>query len=144
VEEELLRLKKHLETLSVAMSALGGLLFFGAAYGVFVWVGASVRESLSPKCTLAEDGGLRIGGSGDGPFIITHVVGYGPKGRNVAALPEPFAIVESGGMKLSLAELKKLHWYGADSKVPVRFPEGSTWRVLYLRPEYSPERESSP
>ncbi|WP_394793168.1 hypothetical protein [Armatimonas sp.] len=143
MEEELQRLRKQVATLSLAMSVLGCLLFVGAAWSGLLWMRASVRESFSPKCSPAEDGGVRLSAM-DGPFVVTHVVAQGPRGRNIAALPEPFGWIESGSYEIPLTQLKKLHWYGADGKVPVEFPEGSTWRVLYLCPEYSPQKQTTP
>ena len=137
MEEELQRLRRGYAILSSVVTVL--LLALLAIAG-WQWLTLSVRQSLSPQCFQSEDGGVRFSATSDGPFVVTHVVGYGPKGRNVAALPEPVASIESGGYEIPLAVLKKLHWYGADSKVSVEFPEGSTWRVLYLRAEYSREK----
>jgi hypothetical protein len=61
------------------------------------------------------DGSLSIYSGGDGPFVITHLV----EARAIAPLPRRMAIIESGHVRLSKAEVDKLEWFAIRSGEPL-------------------------
>jgi hypothetical protein len=83
------------------------------------------------------NGDLTIYASQDGPFVITHLMTYGENedGKRVAALDPPVAYIDSRGVTIPAAKIKKLVWLNTwgERKPPPR--AGAIIHILYLRPE---------
>lgn len=73
----------------------------------------------------------------DGPFLVTHLVRYGTPSeadKAVAALPQPLAIIDSGGATIPRDLYRKLVWRNfLGQRVPAP-PEGAPVGALYTRP----------
>lgn len=89
------------------------------------------RSSLTVE-SQGED--LRIKTTSDGPFVITHLMatGYSDSDTRVAALPQPLACIDSGG--LIIPKVADLDWRDTRGEVASP-PSSSTLQALILRPE---------
>ena len=135
MQEELRQLRNWNITLMV-------MFVMGAAVGGANYLLHRAQENAwKLDCEKTNEGGLVLHGM-DGPYVVTHIVAM--PSRSVATLPEPLGWIESGSYEIPLATLKKLKW-SAGGRMSTTFPENSTsWRVLYLNPQYSPEKETTP
>ena len=75
--------------------------------------------------------------SGDGPWMLIHLVVYRADGyrRAVAQLPEPVTIIESGALYFSREEINSLPWLGIDGKGQEPPGVGEAIGVMYVVPK---------
>lgn len=112
--------------------------------GATLWVGSAAlnraRESTQRLSVYWREGGLALRSASDGPFLVTHLALIGTPTeaeKAVAQLPEPLAIIDSGGATISRDIYRKLVWRNFLGN-PVPSPqEGAPVRALYTRPVYS-------
>lgn len=85
-------------------------------------------------------GGLTLRSASDGPFLVTHLALIGTSReaeKAVAQLPEPLAIIDSGGAGISHDTYRKLVWKNfLGNPVPPPQP-GAPLRALYTHLIYS-------
>lgn len=116
------------------------LLLVGAvAWGAqHMWI----QERLETRALRMRwgEGGLKLYSASDGPFLVTHLVRLPgmDADKAVARLPDPLAIIDSGGAVVTREAYRKLVWRNYLG-TPVAAPaEGSPLHALYTRPQYTP------
>jgi hypothetical protein len=120
------------------------LLIVGAA---FLWARYQLEER-HHALTLSWDGAdVRLYAGSDGPFVVTHLVRYGDGvtvDTAVAALPEPLAIMSSGGRRIPASVMQQFVWRSTRSDEQVAGPPaGAPLRAFYYRPrvaQFPPNR----
>jgi hypothetical protein len=97
-----------------------------------------VRERQAPRVWWERDT-VVIGSGNDGPYVVTHLA-VKPAGegfREVAALPSPVGIVESGRTVLGAEQVAALEWKDAAGRTVAAPAAGTPLRALYLRGGWS-------
>ena len=80
------------------------------------------------------DGSVKLSATKDGPFIVTHLANY-EAGKVVAALPQPIAIIDSGGETISADTITKLVWRECVNGEIVDAPPKDLIVALYFQAE---------
>lgn len=89
--------------------------------------------------------GLRLHSIKDGPWVVTHLsyrAGYTPENR-VARLPEPVAIIDSYGARISNEELRRLKWQNHLGEPASAPPAEAPLIAWYYEPETTVEASHS-
>lgn len=109
--------------------------------GLFGWGYSALNNATSLKLRTTDSGDLRFSSGSDGPFIITHLITYESEwGRAAAALPEPIAFYDSGGVSITRKEIQSLNWINSQGD-SVKAPDSSKIKVLYFSAQKLADKE---
>lgn len=110
--------------------------------GVLLFGGSKLLEYIESRQLVVYPTGDGVGlgtTSGDGPFVITHVVAYGngEGDKRWAALREPMVVMDSEG---GIIEFSRLQWRDIRNK-PATAPKGDRMVAVYFKPELTKRKE---
>ena len=137
-----------LEKRVLRLEGWNAFLLLVLVLGFIISGGYATLSSLTAQLNMLQideqaNGDIAFWVSSDGPVVATHLVCVEPGGGAVAvaALPQPLAIVGSGGRKLSLGQIARLRWIDDRGDLLLELPSKRRFEALYHRPEVARQRE---
>ena len=126
----------------VESQRLYGFLFLLIFLFASMWASTHYVFSNAQKLEIynQKENGLRFASASDGPYVITHLVTYGPQGepdKATARLEPPLIIVDSAGTNLPIDKFNSLRWFDYLGRALNAPKAGTKIHALYYRPTVS-------
>jgi hypothetical protein len=136
--------EKQVQRIILNCTLLALVVIAIAGWGISV-LNRSVKQEIRALRVSWKGTSLWLTSASDGPFVVMHLYrkGASEPEKSVATLPEPLAIVDSGGVELNAEALKRLVWRSGltQQEVPAPTPGEPIW-ALYYRPSLAQPRDS--
>ncbi len=115
--------------------------------GFIISGGYATLSSLTAQLNMLQideqaNGDIAFWVSSDGPVVATHLVCVEPGGGPVAVatLPQPLAIVSSGGKTFSQGQVARLRWVDNRGDLLLELPHRRRFEALYYSPQIASQR----